>query len=172
MLWRMAGASLIVLTCCGIAAAADLELLPKGHPKARPAQPAVPSTGTTPSTPSAKPEVPAPQAPATTTPKPETPAQPAPAQQPSRLQSPQVPAGQDKTAPDGDKQLNDLQPPALPAPGEGESWWQKVVRSAPHCRTFSDGCRTCDTKFACSSMPIACQPKEFVCTDPASPPSK
>jgi hypothetical protein len=92
---------------------------------------------------------------------------------PQRLQSSETPADQGKPAPipapGDDKRLNDLQPPALPAPTEGESWWQKVVRSAPNCRAFSDGCRTCDAKFTCSSLPIACQPKEFVCTDPASP---
>jgi len=147
MLLRTASALMIVVACCGSAAAADLELLPKGHPKALPPQPPAPSA-------------PVPQ--------------PAPVQRPSapqRLQSP--PAEPGKPGPDDDTRLNDLQPPALPAPGADESWWQKVVRSAPNCRTFSDGCRTCDVQFRCSSLPIACQPKEFVCTDPAtSQPSK
>ena len=180
MLRQTASVLLIVLACCGIAAAADLELLPKGHPKVQPVQPTAPLTPVPQLAPppAAKPDAPAPQAPATPpqrleAPVPQTPAQQAPAQPPSSPQHLQsLPVEQGKPAPDDDKRLNDLQPPALPAPGEGESWWQKVVRSAPHCRVFSDGCRTCDATFTCSSMPIACQPKEFVCTDPANPSSK
>ncbi|ARP98404.1 hypothetical protein [Pseudorhodoplanes sinuspersici] len=177
MLLRAASALMIVIACCGIAAAADLEVLPKGHPKKHSAVPTRPVIPRTPMHPGPVLPAPAPQAPTPQTPAPQTPAVPTPEpeqvpQQPSRLQSPQAPADQGQTAPDGDKRLNDLQPPALPAPSDRESWWQKVVRNAPHCRTFSDGCRTCDATFTCSSMPIACQPKEFVCTDPASPPSK
>jgi hypothetical protein len=214
MLRRTASAFVIVIACSGIAAAADLELLPKGHPKARPAerpvqtQPVVPSVPT-PQTPAI--QAPSKQAPASQTPASQTPAQPqapsqqpaapvlkqeapvrpapsqqapaqqAPAQQPTapqRLQSPATPGEQGKAVPvpvpapaPGEEKLKDLQPPAMPPATGIESWWQKVVAKAPHCRTFSDGCRTCDTTFTCSSMPIACQPKEFVCTDPASPPS-
>ena len=183
MLLRTASALVIVVACCGIAAAADLELLPKGSPKARPAQPSAPSvTVPQPAPPPAAtpaPQPPAVQEPAAPTKRPEAPAprtlpQEAPGQQPSapqQLQSPPVEHG--KPALDDDRRLNDLQMPEAPPPVDGESWWQKVVRSAPNCRTFSDGCRTCDAKFSCSSMPIACQPKEFVCTDPATPqPSK
>ena len=228
MVRRTASALMIVLACCGIAAAADLELLPKGPSKKRPAErpaqtaPVAPTTpvlpGAAPQTPrqkpaqqpvapASKPEAPARQAPSQQAPSKEAPSQQAPAQQPSapqRLQSPERPGDQGKSAPGpvpnpaskpspatspatspvpspapkpgaapspDDKRLNDLQPPAMPAPTDRESWWQKVVRHAPNCRTFSDGCRTCDATFTCSSLPIACQPKEFVCIDPASPPS-
>lgn len=207
MMRRTASALMIVIMGCGIAAAADLELLPKGHPKKSPVERPVPARPRVPLTPMHPgPVLPAPapvpperQAPAqppaapalkqeAPTPRP---SQQTPAQQPSapqRLQSPDTPSDQGKpapsavptpapssapsSAPSGDK-LNDLQPPVLPPPTGIESWWQKVVAKVPHCRTFSDGCRTCDATFKCSSMPIACQPKEFVCTDPASPkPSK
>ncbi len=177
MLLRTGCVLLVVLACGGIAAGADLELIPKGHPKERPVQttPIVPQSPAAPSLPAPSSQPPAQQP----TPKTETPAQPtppvpAPTQTtPQRLQSPSAPDDKATHAPSDDKRLNDLQPPALPAPSEGESWWQKVVRSAPNCRTFTDGCRTCDAKFVCSSMPIACQPKEFVCTDPSTPqPSK
>lgn len=49
---------------------------------------------------------------------------------------------------------------------QGESWWQALLRDAPQCRTFSDGCRRCSRDFSCSGLPIACQPKEWTCADP------
>ena len=56
--------------------------------------------------------------------------------------------------------------PQAGAPPQGESWWQQIVREAPTCKTFSDGCRTCNSSYSCSGLPIACQPKEFTCVDP------
>lgn len=168
MLLRTGCVLLVVLACGGIAASADLEIIPRGQSKEPPAQ-------TAPSSPAPLPPSPALQLPGpkTDAPPQQTPSGGAPIDQtaPQRLQSP-APSGPDEKAavpPSDDKRLNDLQMPETPPATEGESWWQTVVRSAPNCRTFSDGCRTCDAKFVCSSMPIACQPKEFVCTDPKDP---
>lgn len=126
-----------------------------------PVMPAPPPVPPTPEPPAAKPPAAKPPAVA-----PQTAPQPVP---PQPLQSP----APDKPA-DDKSQLNDLQAPPLPPPSPraGDSWWQAVVQKAPQCRSFSDGCRTCDPQFTCSSMPIACQPKEFVCTDPKDAGSK
>ena len=37
----------------------------------------------------------------------------------------------------------DLQKPEGDMSNAAESWWQKVLRAAPNCKSFSDGCRTC-----------------------------
>ncbi len=58
----------------------------------------------------------------------------------------------------------DLQKPEDDAPKVDESWWQKVVREAPNCKSFTDGCRTC-SQTVCSNIGIACQPKEWSCSD-------
>jgi hypothetical protein len=70
-----------------------------------------------------------------------------------------LPAG---NAPDDDKL--DLQKPEEEVPKAAESWWQKVVRGAPNCKSFTDGCRTCSLTV-CSNIGIACQPKEWSCND-------
>ena len=131
-----------------------------------PVMPAPPPVPPTPEPPAPKP--PAAKPPATEPPAvaPQTAPQPVP---PQPLQSP----APDKPA-DDKSQLNDLQAPPLPPPSPraGDGWWQAVVQKAPQCRSFSDGCRTCDPQFTCSNMPIACQPKEFVCTDPKDAGSK
>jgi hypothetical protein len=77
-----------------------------------------------------------------------------------------VPDGNEKPTVTDQKPVDTLQPPQAGAPAHGESWWQQVVRDAPNCKVFSDGCRRCDAKFQCSGLPIACQPKEFTCADP------
>lgn len=63
-----------------------------------------------------------------------------------------------------------LHPPQAQEPAkesaENESWWQAILRAAPACKSFSDGCRQCDVDFHCSGLPIACQPREFTCADP------
>lgn len=88
------------------------------------------------------------------------PAPPVPLQQ---TQPPTAPQKQEQAAPEPP---DSLEPPlAGPPPGE-DSWWQKVVREAPTCKSFSDGCRTCSPSYTCSGLPIACQPKEFTCVDP------
>lgn len=72
----------------------------------------------------------------------------------------------DKGQPE-DKQLDGLTMPPQGVPGSSESWWQTVVRSAPGCVEFIDGCRTCTASgsgFVCSNLPIACQPKEWSCS--------
>jgi hypothetical protein len=126
---RIAG--IIVLLMGGVAAAADLEILPKPqHPKER-----------------AAPVAPQPPVQLQTTQPPVTP------------QKEEPPAAEQKPA-------DTLHPPQAGAPSKEESWWQKVVREAPNCKTFSDGCRTCNSNYACSGLPIACQPKEFTCVDP------
>jgi hypothetical protein len=58
----------------------------------------------------------------------------------------------------------DLQKPEGETPQAAESWWQKVIRAAPNCKSFSDGCRTCSLTV-CSNIGIACQPKEWSCND-------
>jgi hypothetical protein len=57
-------------------------------------------------------------------------------------------------------------------PATDDSWWRKLRREQPDCRSFSDGCRTCDADFKCSNLPIACQPKEWTCLDPKSEPAQ
>lgn len=63
----------------------------------------------------------------------------------------------------GDTKL-DLQKPDGETPNAADSWWQKVLRDAPNCKSFSDGCRTCSLTV-CSNIGIACQPKEWSCND-------
>ncbi len=58
----------------------------------------------------------------------------------------------------------DLQKPEGETPPAAESWWQKIVREAPNCKSFSDGCRTCSLTV-CSNIGIACQPKQWACND-------
>lgn len=64
----------------------------------------------------------------------------------------------------------DLQKPEGETPKAAESWWQKVLRGAPNCKSFTDGCRTC-SQTVCSNIGIACQPKEWSCND-ANPDAK
>jgi hypothetical protein len=102
---------------------------------------------------------------------PEKPAAPAASQPPVQLQTTTPPAA---SAPDGkeipavtDQKPVDILPlPQAGAPSQGESWWQQIVRNAPNCKAFFDGCRRCDVSYNCSGLPIACQPKEFTCVDP------
>ncbi|MGV3633955.1 MAG: hypothetical protein ACO1NY_06360 [Pseudorhodoplanes sp.] len=58
----------------------------------------------------------------------------------------------------------DLQKPESDAPQVADSWWQKVLREAPNCKSFTDGCRTC-SQTVCSNIGIACQPKDWSCND-------
>jgi hypothetical protein len=67
----------------------------------------------------------------------------------------------DKSA---DETKLDLQKPEGETPKAAESWWQKIVREAPNCKSFTDGCRTCSLTV-CSNIGIACQPKEWSCND-------
>jgi hypothetical protein len=69
--------------------------------------------------------------------------------------------------PTDDTRLDTLQKPEAETPPAAESWWQKVVREAPNCKSFSDGCRTCSLT-ACSNIGIACQPKDWSCNDAAT----
>ena len=135
---RLSGALLVVF-CCGAAVAADLELQPKIR---NPEERAVPAAPAAPMPPSQL---------RTTTP----PVAPAP-----------VPDGKEKPAVTDQKPVDTLQPPQAGAPPQGESWWQQIVRNAPNCKAFSDGCRRCDVNFQCSGLPIACQPQEFTCAEP------
>jgi hypothetical protein len=64
----------------------------------------------------------------------------------------------------------DLQKPEAETPLAAESWWQKIVREAPNCKSFSDGCRTCSLTV-CSNIGIACQPKEWSCNDTNADPN-
>jgi hypothetical protein len=129
---RVAG--IFALLICGAAAAADLEIVPKGEQRTAPAMPAAP-------------------------------------QPPVQLQTTTPPAA---SAPDGkeipavtdQKPVDTLPLPQAGAPSQGESWWQQIVRNAPNCKAFSDGCRRCDVSYHCSGLPIACQPKEFTCVEP------
>jgi hypothetical protein len=58
----------------------------------------------------------------------------------------------------------DLQKPEEENPKAAESWWQQVLRAAPNCKSFTDGCRTC-SHTVCSNIGIACQPKDWSCND-------
>ena len=100
--------------------------------------------------------------------KPEERAVPAAPHPPAQLQTTQPPVAPQKEPPPAAerKPVDTLHPPQAEAPSKDESWWQKVVREAPNCKSFSDGCRTCSPSYACSGLPIACQPKEFTCVDP------
>ncbi len=93
------------------------------------------------------------------------PAVPAPPVRMQQTQPPAIPPKPDQAAPEP-KPEDMLHPPQADAPPGGDSWWQKIVREAPNCRSFSDGCRTCSPGYVCSGLPIACQPKEFTCVDP------
>lgn len=64
----------------------------------------------------------------------------------------------------------ELQKPEAETPKADESWWQKILREAPNCKSFTDGCRIC-SRTVCSNIGIACQPKEWVCND-AKPDAK
>jgi hypothetical protein len=140
---RVAGALLLVALGCGTAFAADLQLQPKGRSE-EPAAPAAPAP------PVAAPPAIAPPAQLQTTTPPVAPVQ----------------DGKEKPAITDQKPVDTLQLPQAGAPSQGESWWQQIVRNAPNCKTFSDGCRRCDVSFRCSGLPIACQPKEFTCIEP------
>jgi hypothetical protein len=76
-----------------------------------------------------------------------------------------APAGK----PSDDTKL-ELQKPDDETPKAADSWWQKIVREAPNCKSFTDGCRTC-SQTICSNIGIACQPKEWSCND-ADPDAK
>ena len=71
-------------------------------------------------------------------------------------------------APPADKPADDsnldLQKPEDDAPKAAESWWEKLVREKPDCKSFTDGCRVC-SPTVCSNIGIACQPKEWTCND-------
>jgi hypothetical protein len=87
---------------------------------------------------------------------------------PVPLQATQPPAAlqhQDKPAA-GQPPDDTLHPPQAGGPPKDDGWWQKIVREAPNCKTFFDGCRRCDVNYQCSGLPIACQPREFTCVDP------
>jgi hypothetical protein len=136
-----AGALLLVALCCGTSFAADLELQPKGEQRAAPVAPLPPVV--------APPAIAPPMQLQTTTP-------PAAPVQDGR----EIPAVADQ------KPADTLTLPQAGTPAPGESWWQQIVRNAPNCKAFSDGCRRCDVSFRCSGLPIACQPKEFTCIEP------
>jgi hypothetical protein len=134
---RVAG--IFALLMCGAAAAADLEIVPRRDQRSAPVMPAP-----------LMPAAPQPPLPLQTTIPPDAPA----------------PDGKEVPAFNDQKPVDTLSLPPAGAPSQGESWWQQIVRNAPHCKAFSDGCRRCDVGFHCSSLPIACQPKEFTCVDP------
>jgi hypothetical protein len=85
---------------------------------------------------------------------------------------PQAPKAADSASPvekPADDTKLDLQKPEDETPPAAESWWQKIVREAPNCKFFSDGCRTC-SQTVCSNIGIACQPREWSCNDANSDP--
>lgn len=71
-------------------------------------------------------------------------------------------------APPDDSRLDGLHKPEQPEPKADESWWQRILRETPLCKSFSDGCRTCSDSYVCSNIGIACQPREWACNDPAN----
>jgi hypothetical protein len=80
---------------------------------------------------------------------------------------PQAPRAADSASPvekPADDTKLDLQKPEEETPKAAESWWQKVLRAAPNCKSFTDGCRTC-SPTVCSNIGIACQPKDWSCND-------
>jgi hypothetical protein len=89
------------------------------------------------------------------------------ADQPAAAPSPQANEASTPANPAEDVRLDNLHKPEQQEPKPAESWWQKVVREAPNCKWFTDGCRTC-SHTACSNIGIACQPKEWTCNDPQS----
>jgi len=77
-----------------------------------------------------------------------------------------VPQAPPAAASSSDDTRLDLQKPDDDgAPKAAESWWQKMVREAPACGSFTDGCRTCSSAYVCSNIGIACQPKDWSCND-------
>jgi hypothetical protein len=77
--------------------------------------------------------------------------------------APQAGSGPPGTKPADDSKL-DLQKPEDDAPKAPDGWWQKVLREAPNCKSFTDGCRTC-SQTVCSNIGIACQPRDWSCND-------
>jgi len=87
-------------------------------------------------------------------------------------QSVQRPAQPAETAapaakPSDDTRLDGLQKPESTEPKAEQSWWQRILRETPACKSFTDGCRTCSDSYVCSNIGIACQPKDWSCNDPA-----
>jgi hypothetical protein len=76
---------------------------------------------------------------------------------------PAVPQTPQSAAPSDDSKL-DLRKPEGETPQAADSWWQKLLRDAPNCNSFTDGCRTC-SRTVCSNIGIACQPKGWSCND-------
>lgn len=82
-------------------------------------------------------------------------------------QTPQQPAPSAAAAqPSDDQRLDTLNKPEPEQPKAAGSWWQRVVRASPLCKSFTDGCRTCSDSYVCSNIGIACQPKGWSCNDP------
>lgn len=82
-------------------------------------------------------------------------------------QAPQQPEPPASVArPSDDQRLDNLNKPEPEQPKASESWWQRVVRDSPLCKSFTDGCRTCSDSHVCSNIGIACQPKDWSCNDP------
>ena len=71
----------------------------------------------------------------------------------------------DKPKASDDQRMEGLQQPKGDTSVTDDGWWQKLVRDAPQCKSFSDGCRTCSPSYVCSNIGIACQPKEWACND-------
>ena len=69
--------------------------------------------------------------------------------------------------PADDTRLGHLQKPEAKRRLRLRAGGRRVVREAPNCKSFSDGCRTCSLT-ACSNIGIACQPKEWSCNDAAT----
>lgn len=67
--------------------------------------------------------------------------------------------------PSEDTRLDGLKKPEDTGPKAAESWWQRLVRETPNCRSYTDGCRICSAAYICSNIGIACQPKEWACND-------
>jgi hypothetical protein len=86
------------------------------------------------------------------------------AQAPDGAVQPSAPATAAPSAPAQDDARLDLQKPEEETPKAAESWWQSVLRAAPNCKSFTDGCRTC-SQTICSNIGIACQPKDWSCND-------
>jgi hypothetical protein len=86
---------------------------------------------------------------------PERPAQPAESAAPA-------------ATPSDDTRLDGLQKPEVTEPKAEQSWWQRVLRDSPLCKSFTDGCRTCSDSYVCSNIGIACQPKDWSCSDPSN----
>jgi hypothetical protein len=76
-------------------------------------------------------------------------------------QQPEPPAAR----PADDQRLDGLNKPEPEQPKADQSWWQRIVRETPFCKSFTDGCRTCSDSYVCSNIGIACQPKDWSCND-------